>query len=193
MESESGSLFAGFKTNTYFIINFPSAVEKELQNARRALEMSIVSARAQMEVSILSYPRSILMTKMEDFTNQTPAPNPITSKNDKESHAHPTTIPQTNKRPRIAKPGEVVYSARGSPIMIQRLFGGGEVMSSDDDDDEPSFDTASDKSVTSESFSLPDEAAYTKQVMEEEERKKILSSEGAFPRSSSMFHRSSSS
>ncbi|UZJ57237.1 hypothetical protein CBS101457_006557 [Exobasidium rhododendri] len=164
-------------------------MDKELLKARQALEMSIISARAQMEVGILVYPRSVLMTKVEDFINQkSSADSSMTAKYDKASHDQAIAPAPSSKRPRIAKPGEVVYSARGSPILLQRLFDAGEVTISDDEDDEngeePSFDTAGDDSIRSESFSLPDVAAITAEVEKEHNRNKILSSEGYQPRSS---------
>lgn len=193
------SLFHIYKHLTPFYLSL-CTVDKELQKARQALEMSIVSARAQMEVGILVYPRSILMTKMEDFICQTPfLTDPDLSKMNKMTQNQVLPPAPSNKRPRIAKPGEVVYSSRGSPILIQRSFGINGVECSEDDDEdedeeEPSFDTAGDNSVTSESFSLPDVAAITAEV-EKEHRNKILSSEGYYPRSSasSRFHRSNRS
>jgi hypothetical protein len=139
---------------------------------------------------------------VEDFLNQVPVdPTPTEARYEKPSNIQAAVPAPSNKRPRIAKPGEVVYSARGSPILIQRVYGAGEVCLSDGDDDddneeEPSFDTAGDNSVTSESFSLPDVAAITAEVEKEHNRNKILSSEGYYPRSSSTsgrFHRSNRS
>jgi hypothetical protein len=165
--------------------------------AQQALQVSLESARAQMIAGISAFPKNILMMRLEDFLQPTTLSTVEPAKDTKAAQRHSNVpIRPINKMPRAAKPGEIVYSARGSPITISKRISVAKPQSSDDDDDEegdePSFDTASEKSSASESFSLPDEAAYTAQVMEQE-RNRILSSEGAFPRSSSMFHRSSSS
>lgn len=176
------------------------AAENRIRMAKQALQVSIESARAQMIASISAFPRHVLTMRLEEYLNPTPIPTAPHSKsiNSKRSSSNTRSSMQQHlhKTPRVAKPGEIVYSARGSPIVLLQARGGGlaaaAVESSDEEGEEPSFDTASDKSSSSESFSLPDEAAYTAQVMEQE-RNRILSSEGFFPRSSSMFHRSSSS
>lgn len=165
--------------------------------ANQALQVSIESARAQMIASISAFPRHVLTMRLEEYLNPTTLSTAPHSKSSKRaSNNSVPSIQQPHKTPRAAKPGEIVYSARGSPIVFLHARGGdgaaAAVESSDEDENEPSFDTASDKSASSESFSLPDEAAYTAQVIEQE-RNRIMSSEGFFPRSSSMFHRSSSS
>ena len=159
--------------------------------ANQALQVSIESARAQMIASISAFPRHILSMRLEEYLNPVLPPAPALEQQGKRKHGgsiHPGAV-RPDKVPRAARPGEIVYSMSGSPIALSALGSVG--LASSDEEDEPSFDTASDKSSTSESFSLPDEVAYTAQVMEQE-RNRILSSDGFLPRSSSMFHRSSS-
>lgn len=143
-----------------------------------------------------AYPRHILDMRLEDFLQLSTSTATLAAKesSNKGSSNQSVPPPHPQKTPRMARAGETVYSARGSPLIIPqtRATVPPALGSSDDEEDnEPSFDTASDKSSSSESLSLPDEAAYTAQVIEEEKRNRILSSEGVFPRSSSMFHRSS--
>lgn len=166
--------------------------------ANQALQVSIESARAQMIASISAFPRNILSMRLEEYLS----PQEVPQSKDKKRLSAPIAAPaKANKTPRAARFGEIVYSARGSPIVLNGIKGAlpaaqasseDEQGDADEGDAEPFFDTASDKSESSESFSLPDEAAYTAQVMEQE-RNRIMSSEGYFPRSSSMFHRTSSS
>ena len=168
-----------------------------------------------MIASIYAYPRNVLSMRIEDYLCPPLLPLDPTSSSSRDKKSDKITKRQSgqqgmtmiapiapitttsNRAPRKARSGEIVYSARGSPILLHRRSKGAPqkpdpISDEDEEEEEPFFDTASDNSISSESFSLPDEAAYTAQVMEQE-RNRMLSSEGYFPRSSSIFHRTSSS
>jgi hypothetical protein len=169
-------------------------VEERIKEAEQALQLSIKFAEAQMMNSILARNRDVMLMRMEDYLEKGAQPAQSALEGTKKrSSSQSIPLPRSHKTPRVARAGEIVYSARGSPILIAppKPTTAAAVSSEDEEgENEPFFDTASDKSSSSESFSLPDEAAYTAQVIQEE-KNRILSSEGFFPRSSSMYHRSS--
>jgi hypothetical protein len=172
------------------------SAEEKLHKANALLQTTIDMARVQMQASLSAYPRNILDMRLEDYLQMLSSPTIPPRKESRKTKDQSIPPAPPNKTPRIARPGETVYSARGSPIFIPQIKRPTNTVtaavepSDEDEENEPSFDTASDKSSSNESLSLPDEAAYTAQVIQEE-RNKLVSSEGFFSRSSSMYHRSS--